>query len=167
MECKNTATKEALHNEWKILKNELQTEIRQNKKAYYNKYFTENKDNLQKIWKGIKEVINIKSKNYNHPTCIIDENKSTVTDPLKIANSFNNYYTSIASNILKKRKYNGIKNHTQFLKNPLMESIALYGCDAAEIELLIGALNPRKAYGPNSIPSDILQLLKKDKPTSC
>ena len=162
MECKNTTTKAALLNEYKIMKNELLTETRQSKKAYYDKYFTENKDNLQKTWKGIKEVINIKSKNYSHPSCIINENKTTITYPLKIANSFNKYYTSIASNILKKRKFNGTKSHTEYLKNPLRESFALYECDATEIELLIGALNPRKAYGPNSIPADILHLLKKD-----
>ena len=162
MECKNSITKAILRNEFRIMKNELLTETRQSKKAYYNKYFTENKDNLQKTWKGIKEVINIKSKNYSCPTCITDEIKTTITDPLKIANSFNKYYTSIASNILNKRKYNGTKSHTEYLKNPLRESFALYECDAAEIELLINALNPRKACGPNSIPADILHLLKKD-----
>ena len=162
MECKNPTIKAYLRHEFKMLKNELQTETRQSKKAYYNKYFTENKDNLQKIWKGIKEVINIKTKNFSHPTCIIDENKSTITDPQQIANSFNKYYTSIASDILKKRKFNGTRTHSEYLKNQLTESFAFYECNAAEIELLISQLNHRKAYGPNSIPTDILHLLKKD-----
>ena len=146
MECKNPAIKEILEREFKILKNELQTETRQSKKDFYDKYFTENKDNLQKIWKGIKEVINIKNKNFNHPTCIIDENKSTISDPQQIANSFNKYYTSTASDILKKRKFNGTRKHSEYLKNQLRESFAFYACSADEIELLISQLNPRKAW---------------------
>ena len=39
-------------------------------KKIHDKYFTKNSNNLKKIWKGIKEIINIKSKNYDIPTCI-------------------------------------------------------------------------------------------------
>ena len=38
----------------------------------------------------------------------------------------------------------------------------IYECDHNEIENIISSLNPKKATGPNSIPSDILHLLKKD-----
>ncbi len=143
-------------------------ETRQSKKAYYDKYFTDNKDNLQKTWKGIKEVINIKTKKFTHPTCIIDDNKSTITDPKQIANSFNKYYTSIADDILKKRKFQGTKKHSDYLKNQLNESFAYYECDSIEIESLISQLGIKKSYGPYSIPTDILHLLKKDisKPLS-
>ena len=84
------------------------------KKDYYKQYFTENKDNLQKIWKGIKEIIYIKSKNYRQPTCIIDSNK-TITDPKQIADTFNKYYTSIVNDIRNERKYEGNKSHTDYL----------------------------------------------------
>ena len=168
MECKNSIAKSNLHHEFKTLKNQLQAETRQSKKAYYDKYFTDNKDNLQKTWKGIKEVINIKTKNFTHPTCIIDDNKATITDPKQIANSFNKYYTSIADDILDKRKFQGTKKHSDYLKNQLKESFAFYECDATEIESLISQLIIKKSYGPYSIPTDILHLLKKDisKPLS-
>ena len=87
--------------------------MRTGKKAYYKKYFSEHRNNLQKIWKGIKEIINIKSKNFDHLTCI-QEGDHNITDPSKIANSFNNYFTSIADQILKKRKYNGTKSYRDF-----------------------------------------------------
>ena len=80
-------------------------------------------------------VINIKSKNYTQPTCIIDEHRKTATDPGEIATSFNKYYTSIAGDILKKRKYNGNKNHMDYLQDSLRESFALYRCDPDEIEV--------------------------------
>ena len=39
---------------------------------------------------------------------------------------------------------------------------ATFACDQLEIINIINSLNPRKTTGPNSIPSDILQLLKWD-----
>ena len=74
----------------------------------------------------------------------------------------NNYYTSIADNILKERKYVGNKVHSDYLKNPLQSSFAIYECDQAEIKLIISSLNLNKSYGPNSVPTDILHLLKED-----
>ena len=40
-------------------------------------------------------------------------------------------------------------------------TFAVHECEI-EIENIITSLNPRKATGPNSIPSNILHLLKKD-----
>ena len=48
------------------------------------------------------------------------------------------------------------------MRNPVEATFAIYECDQLEIENIISSLNPKKAIGPNSIPSDILHLLKKD-----
>ena len=92
MNCKDPHRKEVLNTEYKTLKHEITSLSRQNKKEYYSQYFTANTKNLQKIWKGIKEIINIKTKNLASPTCITENNR-TITDPKEIANTFNNYYT--------------------------------------------------------------------------
>ena len=102
MNCKNQTLKEQLHNEYKLIKNEVTSLTRQGKKEYYNRYFTENKANLKKIWSGIKEIINIKNKTLNHPTCIKDD-KKTLYEPTEIASAFNNYFSNIADDILKNR----------------------------------------------------------------
>ena len=144
-----------------MVKNEITSLTRLRKKEYYHKYFTENKANLQKIWKGIKEVINIKSKTFNHPTCIKSGN-TTIHEPIKVANSFNNYFSNIAEDILKKRKYNGNTNHRSYLKNPLDKTFAAFECDEQEIQCLISTLNQRKGIGPNSIPTKLLIMLKNE-----
>ena len=113
IKCKDKQSKEQLNNEYKNLKNVITALTRQSKKDYYSQYFTENK---QKI----KEIINIKSKNYSQPTFILENNR-TITEPKEIANSFNKFYTSIADDILKKRKYGGKKLYADYLKNPLIK----------------------------------------------
>ena len=103
--CKNSVEKINLYNRFKDLKNEITDLTRKGKKEFYEKYFAENKNNLKKIWKGIKDIVNIKAKNFDQPTCIQNGDK-TITKPSEISNAFNNYFTTIADNILKKRKYN-------------------------------------------------------------
>ena len=76
---------------------------------------------MKKIWQGIKDIVNIKSKNFDQPSCIQNGDK-TITEPLEISNSFNKYFTSIADNILKKRKFTGSKSFRDYLPDPIPNS---------------------------------------------
>ena len=91
---------------------------------------------MNKIWKGIKEIINIKTKNFDQPTCLI-QNQKTITDPKEISNCFNQYFTSIADVILKKRKYEGHKSFREYLLNPVNNYFLIYDCDNDEIKNII------------------------------
>ena len=159
--CKNPLEKNILYNRYKDLKNYITNLVRNGKKEFYKNYFDENKKNMKKIWQGIKDIVNIKNKNFDQPSCIQNGDK-TVTEPLEISNSFNKYFTSIADNILKKRKHTGNKSFKDYLPTPLSNSIAIHPCDESEIELIISSFDVKKACGPNSIPNDLLHLLKKD-----
>ena len=86
--------------EAKRLNNEITSTTRRNKKEYYAKYFADHKNDLKKVWQGIKEIINIKHKSQNSPSCIKIGDKYT-TDPTTISNQFNNYFSNIAGKILK------------------------------------------------------------------
>ena len=55
LKCKNETRKAEIY-QFKLLKNEITHSTRTSKKVYYQKYFSENKNNLQKNWKGIKEM---------------------------------------------------------------------------------------------------------------
>merc|ERR1712074_405906 len=98
--CKNAEEKINLYNRFKNIKNEITDLTRKGKKKFYEKYFADNKNNLKKIWKGIKDIVNIKAKNFDQPSCILNGDMS-VTEPKTIANTFNKYFTTIADNILK------------------------------------------------------------------
>ena len=160
LKSKNEVRKTELFDQFKILKNEITHLTRSGKKAYYQKYVAENKGNLQKTWKGIKEIINIKSKNFDYPTCL-QVGDANITEPTAITNSFNDYFTSIADEILQKRKYNGAKSYRDFLANSLIANFVFEDCDENEIKSIISSLNTFKSSGPNSIPTHILHLLKE------
>ena len=68
--CKHPTRKESLKKEYRIVQNEITDLTRKGRKEYYNKYFTENKANMHKIWNGINEIINVKTKVFNSPSTI-------------------------------------------------------------------------------------------------
>ena len=91
------------HAEYKALKNRITSLIYSSKKEYYSKYFDEYSNNIRKVWIGIKGIINIKTKDQNSPNCI-EVNNELITDNNKIPDEFNNYFSTVADNILKENK---------------------------------------------------------------
>ena len=89
---------------------------RKSKANHFNNFLQENKLNLFKTWKGIRKIINITTKGSKEINCIQIGNK-TINNPTKIANNFNNHFTSIAEKIednLVKSKF----NYSKYLSNP-------------------------------------------------
>ena len=159
--CKNTVLKAEIFSSYKHHRNQLVEIIKLSKKNYYQNYFTENNKNLRKVWKGIKEIINIKTKSHDLPSCLTINN-SNITDPLQISNQFNSYFSTIAENILKERKFHGNKIFSDFLPDPFPNNITddFPPTDENEISDLISQLKSNKGTGPNSIPTQILHLIK-------
>ena len=167
--CKLPDKKAETHSTYKILRNQINEQIKINKKKFYQDYFSNNNKNLRKIWLGIKELINIKTKTHDLPTCLI-ENNETITDPIDISNQFNNYFSGIAESILDERRYHGNKTFTEFLKDPLHKATNedFHPTNEKEVIDLISQLNVNKSTGPNGIPTHILHLIKLEiaKPLS-
>ena len=160
IKAKNKTTKELIHDEYKILRNQINESIRLSKKNYYGRYFTEHSNNIKKLWLGIKEIVNIKSKDRNFPSSIELDNK-IITDTKEICNTFNDYFSTIAENILKSGKRPILKTYDKYLTNPIGNSFVFKDCDPCEINSLINDLNPLKASGPNEVPAVILQMISK------
>ena len=75
---------------YKQFRNRIVNEIRESKMNYYHHYFDEHKNNMKMLWKGIKSIISIKPGNFDSVRFLKDENGSRISDPVKIANEFNN-----------------------------------------------------------------------------
>ena len=72
---KNHIRRNDLHTQYKQLRNKVLEMIRINKKEFYKNYFENNNKNLRKVWQGIREIINVKSKHSDLPTCISTDEK--------------------------------------------------------------------------------------------
>ena len=64
--------------------------MKKSKQAYYDKYFERN-------WS--KSLISLKPVASSVPTVMSLNNSDTITNPYDIANTFNNYFASIAETI--------------------------------------------------------------------
>ena len=72
----------------------LSTLMKKSKMNYYNHYFETNLDNIKSTWKGIKYILNINN-NLSYTPKILVSNDTASTEPIEIANIFNNFFTSI------------------------------------------------------------------------
>ena len=125
--------------------------MKKSKQAYYDKYFERNWN----TWKGIKSLISLKTVASNVPTVLPLDNGDTITNPYDIANTFNNYFASIAETTKKNIKYSH-KHFSDYLSNKSISTLFLQPTDGEEIVNIISSLNSNKASGPNSIPYRIL-----------
>ena len=162
IQLKSTENKVTVHNEYKILRNKIILLVKESKKKFYSSYFNRNKNNMRNLWKGINQIVNIKAKAYDHPTCLLDKNNDCLTQPLDIANNFNSYFSSVSESILEERKYTGDGNFRKYLSHSNTNSIAVDPVDGDEIIKIISEFKLNKATGPTSVPTDILRYLKND-----
>ena len=70
--------------------------MNKSKQAYYDRYFEKNWKNIKNTWKGIKSLISLKALASSIPTFPSLDNGDTITNPYDLANTFNNYFGSIA-----------------------------------------------------------------------
>ena len=70
--------------------------MRKSKQAYYDKYFERNWNNIKKKWKRMNFLISLKTVASSVPAALPLDNDDTITNPYDIANTFNNYFASIA-----------------------------------------------------------------------
>ena len=158
----DTTIKNELKASYNQQKNEITKLIR--KSIHFNNYFVKNSKNIKKLWAGINQIINKSNTHNNIPVSIeidIDGNVNTIVDPKEIANTFNSHYTTVADKILKKRKYSGNKSFNSYLKNPNSLSYMIKPTSPREIEDIISKFDTSKSTGPNSIPQQVIQSIKK------
>ena len=102
---KDSILKEECHTNYKKYRNLLPTLMKKSKQAYYDKYFERNWHNIKNTQKGIKSPISLKTVASSIPTVFSLDNGDTITNPYDIANTFNNYFASIAEATKKNKVF--------------------------------------------------------------
>ena len=93
---------ENLFMEYKKQRNEVHRLIRKAKVGFFNDKIAENRNDPRKLWKTLKllgytKTVKTKSFNLN-----LDIEGTVISDKLTVANSLNNYFTTIVNTLVKK-----------------------------------------------------------------
>lgn len=157
LKARTEAEKIQKHNLFKNYRNWLVKIQRASKANYYKTFFDDNKRNLNKLWSGIRNIINGGKKSNNFPK-VLSEGDSMISSEVEIVNSFNNFFGSIATKT-KAKIAPASTIYSNYLQNRIEDTIFLEPTDEAEILKTISKLDTKKAVGPHSIPTKILKLI--------
>ena len=157
---KDPIKKAETYERFKAYKKIVTNLTRKSKESYYKTFFKENKNDTMKLWNGIKEVISFNNKKMEQPKIIL-KNKKILTNKKEVADTFNDYFTSIASEIDQSIVEPKTK-HTDYLKNPNPQSLFFNPTSQNEVENIIKQLDSRKAVGPNSLPTKLLKQFQRE-----
>ena len=97
-------------------------------------------ENIKNTWKEIKSLISLKTVAFSIPTVLSLDNGDTITSPYDIANTFNNYFASIAETTKKSIKHTH-EHFSDYLSNESYSTIFLQPTDKEQIANIISSLN--------------------------
>ena len=126
---------------------------REAKKSHYSNLLHSYKKDIKKCWSVLKEVINKHKQNRNISTvfCI---NGDITTDKMKIAESFNNFFTDIGSNLANKiEKQDTVFN--RHLTKKLSNSFFFSPITDNDVILAANHLKPKLSQGMDGISSKL------------
>ena len=101
IKIKSKQQKLSRHNSYKKYRNKITELLGISKQTYYQNYFEKNKKNSKRIWQGIHEIISSWKSKKDSSTSTIVIDGYTITAPTEMAESFNNFFTSIGNNLQK------------------------------------------------------------------
>ena len=98
------------------------------------------------------------AKNNDTPS-LITKDENYINDPVSIANTFKNFFISVAKIVYSKIKLWN-KSFKNFLSPEINDSFLITSANKKEIYKVISSLNSNKSCGPNSIPTNVLHFLQ-------
>ena len=158
--CQGQVRKNALHIKYKFYRNQIVSLIKSSKQLHMQNFFRVNSRNTRKVWQGIRDIINLKGTHHFTPSHIVS-NGISHTDPKRIANCFNDFFSTIGNKIQDK-VYSNHVNFQHYLNNPSCDSIFLTPTTPFEVQNIIRTFKLNKSLGPNSVPNNIINLVSND-----
>ena len=138
---------------YKTYKNNLNRLMRIAEREHFNKILNDNRTNLKKSWKIIKEVVN--RSNNKTTTYKFNIGRKLISDPNVIANSFNNFFSNIGKNLALKIPMSH-NDPLKYMQNSNKNSIFINNAECEEVINIIKLLKP-STTGPDGINSNIIK----------
>ena len=144
---------------YKIARNKLTHSLDISKKAYYTNLFSNSSSDPKMLWKNIEKIIKFKKPKSNQIN-LIETKGEIITNPSKIADTFNNYFVTVGSNLSKSFSHSCVSNPTALI-NTNKNSIFLRPISNHEIYKLILELDSNKSTPSTSSSIKLLKMSAK------
>ena len=95
----------------------------------------------------------------NDTPSLITKDEKYINDPVSIANTFNNFFTSVAEIVHSKIKFSN-KSCKNYWSSEINDSFLITSTNKEEIYKITSTLNSNKSCGTNSVPTNVLHLLQ-------
>ena len=141
---------------YKTVRNQVANELDKAEKQYYSDKFNSGKNSLKALWDIAGTIINPNKLRKHTVIKSIKYKGKITTDKNEIAESMNQFFSTIGENLAK--KINSQTDFKSYLKNPLSNSMPIKETDEDEIIKIIVSLQSKKSAGADGISP---QLLKK------
>ena len=146
---------------FKCLRNKVQSLVHGAKKNYYKSTLEENKNNSKSLWKSLKSMglPSKKCSSVPSPNICLKINDNICFEKKSIAETFNSFYTTVASDLVKKlpkcvHKYGcGFVNSFYSSKGVLPENYSFTIVSESKVLKYLNSLGIKKATGLDGIPS--------------
>ena len=145
--------------QYKIWRNKVTKLINDSKKQQYQALIEENNNKPSSVWKIFKELGATKNKSKSAASAILVDGKD-ITDPVDIANEFNHFFVSVASN-LKEPELNPnfeLLEHFCDERVPSDTFFTIPNITKEKVEKYLKNLDLSKATGCDDIGPRILKL---------
>ena len=143
---------------FKEYENLLNKVIRARKADFYNNQFANYNGNIKKTWQNIKNLLNKNQKPISFPTVFIDDKGEGISDPQKIANSFNDFFTDIGPNLAKTIDTDGKPSAESFLPNvPQDLNFSFAHTTREEVRKIIMNLTSKPSAGDDEVSAIFLK----------
>ena len=148
---------------YKKYKNKLNHVIKTAKKAYYETQFLKYKNDIKKTWQTINEVLNRNKTRSKLPDTFLQKNSNNnVSNPLEIANKFNEYFVKIGPQLAKKIPKNVNITYERYLNGNYVESMFIEPVTEYELQIEINNLSETKSAGHDDISAKMIKIISEE-----
>ena len=139
------------------IRNKYDRMIKTKKQLHIKIKLDQHRCNLRETWKIINNLLGKKKQQHNSA---IRLNGSVKTDIIRIANHFNNYFSSVADSLAKKSPKSSIP-FTNYLMSFIASSIFLKPTSCQE-KNVISTLKPKLSNGADNIPLIVIKFIPEN-----
>ena len=144
---------------YKKYRNSLNRIIRYEKKTFFDAKFKKFRANGNVTWSLINSLIKRSCDKSSIINLINLPNRSTITSPSLIADSFNQHFSSVSDRISRQVRPTQC-NPESFLKHRSEDELCLNPTNEVEIDKIITDLKPKLSYGIDGISNKLLKQIQ-------